>query len=75
MDSTIERVETDSTVDFELVAIEAGRLVEPTDSDIEFRTHAREENAGQILAGSTDAVTVGPRTDANPYQAADPNVG
>jgi len=29
MDSTIERVETDSTVDFELVATETDHLVEP----------------------------------------------
>jgi len=57
MDSTIERVETDSMVDFELVASEAGRLVEPTDSNIEFRAHARQENAGQILAGSDDCGT------------------
>jgi len=49
--------------------------VEPTDSDIEFRAHAREENAGQILVGSADVVTVGPRTDADVHQAADPNVG
>jgi len=75
MDSTFQRVETDSTVDFELVASEAGCLVEPTDSDIEFRAHAREENAGQILVGSADAVTVGPRSDADVHQAADSNVG
>jgi len=76
MDSTIEHViETDSMVDFELVASEAGCLVEPLDSDIEFRTHAQEEDVGQLLAGSADAVAVGPRTDADAYHAADPNVG
>jgi len=75
MDSTIEHVETDITVDFELVANEAGHLVEPSDSDIEFRAHAREEDAGQLLAGSADAAAVGPRTDADVYQAVDRNVG
>ena len=39
--------------------------------EVEFRTHAREEDAGQLLAGSAD----GPRTDADAYQVADPNVG
>jgi len=77
MDSTIERVETDSMVDFELVANEADRLVEPSNSEVEFCTHAWdwEENASQLLVGSADAVAEGPRTDADAYQVADPNVG
>jgi len=74
MDNQFERLETDSSVDFKLIVSEAGRLVEPTDPDIEFRVHARDENAGQILVGSADAVTVGHRTDADVRQAADPNV-
>ena len=41
MDSTIERVETDSTVDFELVAMETDHLMEPSDPEVEFRAHAR----------------------------------
>ena len=48
MDSTIERVETDSTVDFELVATETDHLVEPSDSEVEFRTHARQQGEGQL---------------------------
>ena len=36
MDSTIEQIETDSTVDFELVATETDHLVEPSDSEVEF---------------------------------------
>jgi len=46
MDSTIECIETDSTIDFELVANEADRLVEPLDPEVEFCTHAWEEDAG-----------------------------
>jgi len=60
MDSTIERVETDSTVDFELVANETDHLVEPSDSGVEFRAHAREQDAGQLLAGTADAVAEDP---------------
>ena len=75
MDSTIERVETDSTVNFELVTTETDHLVEPSDSEVEFRTHARQQEAGQLLAGIADAVAEGPQTDADAYQVADPNVG
>jgi len=75
MDSTIERVETDSTVDFELVATETDHLVEPSDSEVEFRAHARQQDAGQFLAGTTDAVIEGQRADADAYQVADLNVG
>jgi len=35
----------------------------------------REQDAGQLLAGTADAVAEGPRTDADVYQVADPNVG
>jgi len=35
MDSTIERVEMDSTVDFELVATETDHLVESSDPEVE----------------------------------------
>ena len=37
--------------------------------------HARGIDAGQLLAGSADTEAVGPRTDADARQAADPNVG
>jgi len=53
---SIERVETDSTVDFELVGNETDHLVEPLDSEVEFRAHAWEQDAGQLLVGTADAV-------------------
>ena len=45
MDSTIERVETDSTVDFELVATETDHLVESSDPESFPRTRA---NKGKV---------------------------
>jgi len=75
MDSTIEQVETDSTVDFELVATETDHLVEPSDPEVEFRAQARQQGEGQLLAGTTNVVIEGPRTDTDAYQVADPNVG
>ena len=75
MDSTIERVEMDSTVDFELVATETDHLVEPSDPEVEFCAHARQQGEGQLLAGTADVVIEGPQTDADAYQVADPNVG
>jgi len=64
-----ERVETDSTVDFNV------SILNTTDPDVEIRVHARVKNAGQFLAGNAEAVTVGPGTDADARQATDPNVG
>jgi len=46
-----------------------------SDPEIEFRAHARGIDAGQLLAGSTDTEGVGPQTDADARQAADPDVG
>jgi len=68
MENQFEYVETDSNVDFELD-------VEPRDPNAEFHVHARDKEAGQMLAGSAEAVTVGPRTDADTRQATAPNVG
>jgi len=75
MDSTIERVEMDSTVDFKLVATETDHLVEPSDPEVELRAHARQQGEGQLLVGTADVVIEGPRTDADAYHVADPNVG
>jgi len=75
MDSTIEQVETDSTIDFELVATETDHLVEPSDPEVEFRAQTRQQGEGQLLAGTADVVIEGPRTDADGYQVTDPNVG
>jgi len=64
-----EHFETDSTVDLNV------SILNTTDTDVEIRAHARDENAGQFLAGNAEAVTVGPRTDVDARQATDPNVG
>jgi len=69
MDPHFEQVETDSTVDCNV------GVLDTTDPDVEFRTHAWDDNAGQVLAGRAGAVTVGLRTDVDTRQAADPNVG
>jgi len=61
MDSTVEQVETDSTVELELVATETDHLVEPSDPEVEFRAHARQQGEGQLLAGTADVVIEGPR--------------
>jgi len=69
MDHRFERVETDSTVDYTIANLDT------TDPDVEIRAHARDGNAGQFLAGNAEAVAMGPRSDADVRQAADPNVG
>jgi len=46
-----------------------------SDPEIELRAHARERDAGQLLAGSMDTEAEGPQTDADARQAADSNVG
>jgi len=68
MDRRFENVEMDSTVDNTL-----GQM-DTSDPDIEFHTHARARDAGQLLAGSAETVAVGPRTDADARQAADQNI-
>jgi len=68
MDRRFENVETDSTVDNTL-----GQM-NTSDPDIEFRTHARARDAGQLLAGSAETMAVGPQTDMDARQAADPNI-
>jgi len=68
MDRRFENAETDNTVDNTL-----GQM-DMSDPDIEFHAHARARNAGQLLAGSAETVPVGPRTDADACQAADPNI-
>ena len=46
-----------------------------SDPEIELRVHARERDAGQLLAGSPNTKAEGLQTDADARQAADPNVG
>jgi len=69
MDRRFENVEMDSTIEYNPGQRNA------SDPEIEFRTQVRGTDAGQLLAGSMDTETVGPRTDADACQASDPNVG
>ena len=48
--------------------------MDTSDPEIEFRVHARARDAGQLLAGSAETVAVGPWTEADACQAADPNI-
>ena len=68
MDRRFECVETASTVDNTI-----GNM-DTSDPEIEICAHARGRDAGQLLAGSAETVAVGPRTDADTRQAADPKV-
>ena len=68
MDETLERVETDSTIDLSV------DIVNTPDPDVEFRAPARDDDAGQLLAGRYGAMAVGTRTDMDARQATDPNI-
>jgi len=68
MDRCLENFEMDSTVEYN-----AGQM-DASDPEKVSRACAW-DNAGQLLAGSADTEAVGPRTDADARQAADPNVG
>ena len=68
MDERSDNIETDSTVDNTI-----GQL-DTSDPEIQVRALARGIDAGQLLAGSIQPVAVGPRTDADVRQAADPNL-
>jgi len=46
-----------------------------SDPEIELRAHARQIDAGQLLARNTDAEAEGLQTDADVRQAADSNIG
>jgi len=67
MDRRFEDVETNSTVDNTL-----GQM-DTSDPEIQSRALARGIDAGQLLAGDVGPVAVGPRTDADARQAADPD--
>ena len=47
--------------------------MDTSDPEIHFHTQARGTDAGQLLAGDVGPVAVGPRTDADAGQAADPD--
>jgi len=67
MDRRFEDVETDSTVDNTL------EQMDTSDPEIQFRALAHGIDAGQLLAGDIGPVAVGPQTDVDARQAADPN--
>jgi len=67
MDRRFEDVEMDSTVDNTLDQMDT------SDPEIHFRTQACGIDAGQLLAGDVGPVAVGPQTDADARQAADPD--
>jgi len=46
-----------------------------SDPEIELRAHARQTDAGQLLARNSDPAAEGRQTDADERQAADSNVG
>jgi len=46
-----------------------------SDPEIELRAHARQTDAGQLLARNSDSAAEGLQTDADARQAADSNVG
>jgi len=65
-------VETDSVADLVLNVCD---IVDPTDHITDSCARALDNEGGLILAGSVDAVTVGPRTDADARQAVTPDTG
>jgi len=71
MDERSGNIETDSTLDNTIGQLDQ---LDTSDPEIRVRTLARGIDAGQLLAGSTQPVAVGPRTDADARQAADPNL-
>jgi len=64
MENVESNVEIDSVVDFEFEVSE-----DPTDLVAELHTGTLDKGVDPILAGATEAMTVGPRTDANTCQA------
>ena len=67
MDRRFKDVETDSTIDNTL------EQMDTSDPEIQFHAQARGIDAGQLLVGNVGPVTVGPQTDADARQAADPD--
>jgi len=72
MENELGNVETDSVTD---LIVNVRDLVEPTDQIAELCTQALDKEVEPILAGSAEAVTVGPRTDADARQATAPDAG
>jgi len=72
MENEMGNVETDSVAD---LVLNVPELVDPTDHIADLCTHALDNAGDLILAGSADAVTVGPQTEADARQAIAPDTG
>jgi len=70
MENEMGNVETDSVAD---LLLNVRELVDPTGHIADSRAHALDDEGGPILAGSADAVTVGPWTNVDAHQAAAPD--
>jgi len=70
MENELGNVETDSVAD---LVLHVRDIVDPTDHIADLRARVLDNEWDLILAGSTDAVTVGPRTDADAHQATAPD--
>jgi len=72
MENEYGNVETDSIVDLE---VHVRDLVDPTDPIAELHAAALDKEVDPILAGSVEAMAVGPWADVDVHQAAAPDVG
>ena len=72
MENVEGNVEIDSVVDLE---VEVSEFVDPTDPIAELRVAVLNKEVDPILAGATEAMAVGPRTDADVRQAVIPEIG
>jgi len=72
MENELDNVETDSVAN---PVLNVRELVDPTDHITELHEQALDKEVEPILAGSAEAVTVGPWTDADARQAAAPDAG
>ena len=64
-----DNIEMDSTIEYNPGQRDA------SDPEIELCAHARQIDAGQLLARNSDSAAEGLQTDADARQAADSNVG
>jgi len=72
MENEFGNVETDSVADLEVSVCD---LVDPMDPIAELCAHALDKEVDPILAGSAEAMAVGPRADVDVHPAIAPDVG
>ena len=72
MENERGNVETDNVAD---LVLNVHDLVDPMDHIADLRVQALDKKAEPILAGSAEAMTVGPQTDVDARQAAAPDAG